>query len=119
MHKVSKLAEMAFITKCTMNYYTEELLVHFRLIEALKQRGRFFRNSKQQLENTSPIENKSSFITTSLRTNNVMKSAGEKGVLGNVCQKHSHVLVYHALGVILIIYRRCLLTLLLQSKYVH
>lgn len=64
-----------------MNYYTEELLVHFRLIEALKQRGRFFRNSKQQLENTSPIENKSSFITTSLHTNNVMKSAGEKGAV--------------------------------------
>lgn len=70
-----------------MNYYTEELLVYFRLIEALKQRGRFFRNSKQQLENASPIENKSSFITTSLRTNNVMKSAGEKGAVGQCLSK--------------------------------
>jgi hypothetical protein len=97
MYKVSKLAEMAFITKCTMNYYTEELLVHFRLIEALKQRGRFFRNSKQQLENTSPIENKSSFITTSLRTNNVMKSSGEKGAVGQCLVKtiltHSFIML--------------------------
>lgn len=80
-----------------MNYYTEELLVYFRLIEALKQRGRFFRNSKQQLENTSPIENKSSFITTSLRTNNVMKSAGEKGAVGQCFVKtiltHSFIML--------------------------
>ncbi|AQX55485.1 hypothetical protein BC359_15025 [Priestia flexa] len=66
MYKISKLAEMAFITKRTVNYYSKELLVHLRLIEALKQKGLLLRKRKQQLENTSHIENKPSFIKTSL-----------------------------------------------------
>lgn len=86
MYKISKLAELAFITKRTVNYYSKELLVHLRLIEALKQKGLLLRKRKQQLENTSHIENKpllhkDELITTSLYTTTKSVASRIKGLM--------------------------------------